>query len=391
VKKQQRQTPKGSSLYRYLLVIAAISAGLWVGRSRSGPDLLPHIHSIFPHASTIDSSNTIHTARTENGEILGWAAEGSASGFGGPLVVVVGIETSGQMAGASVVQHKETPMFFQLAKAPAYFRSLEDRGFETIDFENGIDAVTGATLTTNALASGVKNAVSTIAADRFDVYMPEPERPFEFGFFELAILLLFAAGIGSQYLGNKSRELVRWSTQAAALLIVGFWENSPITLAKITALLSGFFPDIRSNLSLYLLLAGMVLTVLFLGKDIYCLHVCPFGAAQRFINIIGGKRTAIPLWSVKALTHSRDAIVLIAIVAALAAAQPARASYEPFAALFSLKGTTLQWFLLLIMMITSLFIRRPWCHFFCPLRACGRALLDIRHKTMNLGKAGKRV
>jgi hypothetical protein len=315
-------------------------------------------------------------------------AVGSAPGFGGPLVVVVGIETSGQVAGASVVQHKETPMFFQLVRAPDYFRSIEGRGFESIDFDNGIDTVTGATLSTKALASGVKNAVSTIAADRFDVYLPEPERPFEFGIFELAILLLFAAGIGAQYLGKISRELVRWSTQVAALLIVGFWENSPITLAKITTLFSGFFPDIRSNLSLYLLLAGFVLTVLLLGKDIYCLNVCPFGAAQRFINFIGGKRMSLPLWSVKALNTTRNAIVLVAIVAALAAAQPARASYEPFAALFALKATTLQWFLLLIIMITSLIIRRPWCHFFCPMRACERALLDVRQKTLNLGRAG---
>ena len=90
------------------------------------------------------------------------------------------------------------------------------------------------------------------------------------------------------------------------------------------------------------------------------------------------------MWSARFLNRSRNVIVLVAILAALATAQPARASYEPFAALFALKGTTLQWFLLLLILIVSLVVRRPWCHFFCPMRSCERVLLDIRQKGLSL-------
>jgi polyferredoxin len=236
-------------------------------------------------------------------------------------------------------------------------------------------------LSNDALAESVENGVSTIAAEQFDIHIPIPDRPFEFGVFELSIILLFAVGFGARYLRPSFSEGLRWATQVFALLIIGFWENSPITLAKITALLSGYFPDPRANLALYLLIGGFTLSILLLGKDIYCLHVCPFGAAQRFVNAIGGKRLGLPLWSVRLMNQTRNLIVLAAIAAALAQAQPARASYEPFAALFALKGTTLQWFLLLIILIVSFFIRRPWCHYFCPMRSCERALLDIRQKS----------
>jgi len=300
------------------------------------------------------------------------------------MLVAVGIQPNGEITSASVVEHKETPMFFQMVKAPDYFASLSAREFDSIDFEENIDAVTGATLSTEALAASVKDGVTRIAAEQFDVHIPEPARPFEFGLLELAVALLFAIGFGAQYLRKPLREVLRWTTQVAALLIVGFWENSPITLAKITALLFGYFPDPRSNVALYLLIGGFALSVLFLGKDLYCLHVCPFGAAQRFINAIGGKRLSLPLWSVRLMNDTRNLVVLVAIAAALATAQPARASYEPFAALFALKGTTLQWFLLLIILIVSFFIRRPWCHYFCPMRSCERALLDIRQKGTNL-------
>jgi polyferredoxin len=84
------------------------------------------------------------------------------------------------------------------------------------------------------------------------------------------------------------------------------------------------------------------------------------------------------------MNQTRNLIVLVAVAAALARVEPARASYEPFAALFALKGTMLQWVLLLIILIVSLFIRRPWCHYFCPMRSCERALLDVRQKSTHL-------
>jgi len=41
--------------------------------------------------------------------------------------------------------------------------------------------------------------------------------------------------------------------------VLGLWKDSPITLAKIAAFLSGFFPDPRTSLELYLPLAGFLL------------------------------------------------------------------------------------------------------------------------------------
>ncbi len=58
-------------------------------------------------------------------------------------------------------------------------------------------------------------------------------------------------------------------------------------------------------------------------------------------------------------------------------AQPGLAHYEPFAALFVLKGSMLQWFLLLIVLLLSLILNRPWCHFMCPMRTGERVLQDI--------------
>lgn len=384
VTKQPRQKLKGSlALYLFLTLILAFA--LWYGKTRSGPDLWPHIVEIYPGASSYRLSDGVYSVLGGEGELLGWAATGDSRGYGGPLLVVVGIDTTGNVKGTSIVEHKETPLFFRMVRAPNFFTSFTGGSFQSINYDYGdVVGVTGATRSSDAIVDGVRSAVSRVAGEKFGVYYPVPEPPFEFGLFEIIILGLFAAGITAVYLKGPYREILRWVTQVSGLMVIGFWKNSPITVAKITGLLSGYFPNIHSNLSLYLLVAGFAITILLLGRSVYCTHICPFGAAQQLINLVSGKNIRLPSGSARLLTRLRNVIVFGAITAALVAAQPALSSYEPFAALFALRGTILQWLLLLVVLLFSLIVSRPWCNFFCPMRSCERVLQDIRRRSLSL-------
>jgi polyferredoxin len=171
---------------------------------------------------------------------------------------------------------------------------------------------------------------------------------------------------------------MRWVGQLTGLLVLGFWENSPITLAKITAFLSGFLPNPRTALAIYLLLTGFLLTSAVYGRNLYCLYACPFGAAQRVIGVIGGGRLKVPTWVARVMERIRDLVVFLAVFLALVTLQPALASFEPFAALFALHGSTLQWLLLFIVLTASLLIQTPWCNFFCPMRTFEMVVLDTK-------------
>jgi len=160
--------------------------------------------------------------------------------------------------------------------------------------------------------------------------------------------------------------------------VLGFWKNSPITLAKLTGILSGFLPDPRTALAIYFLVAGLLLTSIFYGRNLYCLYACPFGAAQRVIGAIGGFRLMIPPWAVRLMEGTRNVVVFAALFLAFLTLQPALASYEPFAALFALRGSTAQWFLLFIVLTVSLLIQTPWCNFFCPMRTFELVILDAK-------------
>lgn len=86
----------------------------------------------------------------------------------------------------------------------------------------------------------------------------------------------------------------------------------------------------------------------------------------------------LPTWVVRFAERARNLLVFAALFSAFLAVKPALASYEPFAALFSLTGTTLQWLLLFLVLTMSLSISTPWCNLFCPIRTVERVIQDLR-------------
>jgi hypothetical protein len=362
-----------------LAAIVALGGALWFGRTRTAPDLTDSIRQIFPQAATFVEQSGIFRVYDDEDRLIGWVAGGSASGYGGPMLVVTGIDTLGAVAGVEVVEQRETPIFWRMARASDYFTAIAGARFDAVNYDYpDVVGVTGATISSDAVVASIRASVAEVAGEAFDVQLPLPRQPFEFGILEIMILILFVTGIAVHRAGGRARRSIRWACQIAGLLILGFWKDSPITLAKITKLLSGYFPDVRTGLALYLLIGGFVVTTFIYGRNIYCLYACPFGAAQRCVGVIGGKGLKLPAWSVRLMQRLRNVIVFAAVFIALLTLQPALASYEPFAVLFSLRGTTLQWLLLFVVFVVSLTIRNPWCNFFCPMRSAELLLKEIR-------------
>ena len=353
----------------YTFALALLAGALAWGRTRSALELDAPLQRVFPEAASFRIEADVHAAFSSDGTLLGWAGTGRASGYGGPMVLLVGFDTLGLVVGVEVVEQRETPIFWRMVRAPDYFRAVSGFPFRDIsyDYADAV-AVTGATRSSDAIVSSVREAVALVAEEAFDVRIPLPQAPFEFGLLELVILALFALGIVGHKLKGPLRRRVRWAGQITGLLVLGFWKNSPITLAKITTLLSGYFPDVRTGIAIYLLLAGFLLTSVFYGRNLYCLYACPFGAAQRVVGAIGGIRVRVPRWAVRFMGRARNLVVFAALFMAFLTLQPALVGYEPFAALFSMRGTTLQWLLLFVVLVASLVLVTPWCDFFCPMR-----------------------
>ncbi|MFC1555780.1 FMN-binding protein [candidate division KSB1 bacterium] len=368
-----------------LAVVLILIVSFFIGKSRTEFDLIPHLSEVFPDAATFEQTDGIYSAFSEKNELLGWIGTGSASGYGGPLLVITGIDTAGTILGSKVVEHKETPIFIRIARVADYLKSLAGTSFREAEFDyDAVVSVSGATKTANAIEKSIKMSVTNVTGGIFNSPLPIEQKPIEFGLKEIAVVLLFVFGIAAYRAKKPLSRRLRWASQIAGLAILGFWENSPVTLTKLTVFLSGYFPDLHSGIFWYLLIGSFVLTILLLGESTYCTHMCPFGALQRCVGVIGGAKLKLPGWAVRLSGHIRNTIVVTALAAALITVQPGSISYEPFAAVFALQGTLLQWVLLMIVLVLSLLYKNPWCYFLCPMRSFEKALRKIRFSVLQV-------
>lgn len=98
----------------------------------------------------------------------GDAYQGVAKSFGGDLTAMVGVDTSGKITGVQVTDHSDTPGLGTKAMTTDYLsqykgKTLSDLNTEKIKQNNKLDAVTGATISSNGIYNAVKNALKEAA------------------------------------------------------------------------------------------------------------------------------------------------------------------------------------------------------------------------------------
>jgi NosR/NirI family transcriptional regulator, nitrous oxide reductase regulator len=361
------------------VVLATVIIAWIVGAQRTHLDLEPFLREALPGASSFEEVGVEFYAGRRSGDssspIVGYVAVGRASGYGGPMLVAVGINTAGSVRGLSIIDHKETTPFFDKVKARNYPEALVGKNYdESFSLNDDVDAVSGATASLGALLASVRRAVRRIAADALKLpVQPERTAPFQFGFPEALLILLFVSGFltctGSLKGRPGMRKYVRWGTRITGLIFLGFIFAVPLSIVHINSLLAGYWPNCRSHAYWYLLMAGALLPLVFANRDVYCQAVCPFGATQDVLKVIGGRRRALPAKYHAGLRWLQRALAWTLIVLALLCRDPGRFNYEVFGSFFRLTGTTVQLSLLALVLTVSLFLVRPWCSYLCPLRA----------------------
>ncbi len=103
------------------------------------------------------AANIIEVYEANNG--AGYVFTALDKGFGGKMTVMVGISKSGEITGAKVTSHAETPGLGTKAMTPEYLAQYKGQISVTRTDESDktqIDAVTGATITSNAVFRAVE-------------------------------------------------------------------------------------------------------------------------------------------------------------------------------------------------------------------------------------------
>ncbi len=136
------------------------------------------MQSVCPDAVSFEGAKglevEIYKALNESGEVIGCAIPVSAKGYGGDVAVMVGIAFEGETAlgrvtGVEILSHSETPGLGANATNESfrkeYKQDITASGFTVVkdgsgDGDGKIDAITGATITSNAVTNAVNEALS---------------------------------------------------------------------------------------------------------------------------------------------------------------------------------------------------------------------------------------
>jgi electron transport complex protein RnfG len=123
----------------------------------------------YIEAADIEDSEMISEifVGTKDGEIVGYTIKSLPSGYGGEIELLTGISVDGTLQGISILSSSETPGLGANASEPSFSDQFIGKSAESelVVVKSGgsgddeILAITGATITSNAVVSGVNASI----------------------------------------------------------------------------------------------------------------------------------------------------------------------------------------------------------------------------------------
>jgi polyferredoxin len=127
-----------------------------------------------------------------------------------------------------------------------------------------------------------------------------------------------------------------------------------------------------------LALAGIVMLLSVLFGPVFCGWVCPLGTVQEWVGKLGKKlfrrryNHFVPARLDRYLRYSRYGVLLWVLYVTATSGVLVFEAYDPYFALFNFWSTEVTWTALLILslvLLSSIFVERPWCKYACPYGA----------------------
>ena len=178
------------------------------------------------------------------------------------------------------------------------------------------------------------------------------------------ILLIITLSVVTWMVHKKrSRKGVFWIS-IFSLLYFGFYREGCVcsigAIQNVT--LAIFNPGYQIPLTVIAFFVIPLFYTLFYGRT-FCAGVCPLGAIQ---DVLALNPQDLKTWVQKILGLIPFIYLGLAILYAATSSDFIICRYDPFVGIFRLDATFLMFTIGALFLITSVFIARPYCRFFCP-------------------------
>ena len=312
-----------------------------------------------------------YVVKRPNGEtdslVFSTASYGPAIlGYGGRMALAVRVAPGGTVVDLRVIESRETPAY--LARVRPWLTTLAGRD---IGRENWlkIDGVSGATITSDAVVQNLQSAgrefAATVLKASGPAAPPAPQKT-KFDWRVLIFGLLTLLGLISHYAPSRGLRRICLSAMVCG---AGLSLNIQFSLDQVFSLLGLKLPSFGLTLP-FLLCVFIPVLVLLLG-NIYCGHLCPFGALQELIAELRPRRWHTdPPKATWRYTRSLKYLVLAAVLLWFGAnLERGFSSVDPLVTVFSRDCLVTPSLFIASLLALSFFFRRFWCRNLCPAGA----------------------
>ena len=344
------------------------------------PIRIEEVTEHFPSASELIPSST-HPALLDildaNGSKLGQVGRSSPHadqiiGYQGPVDSLLIMETNGTLKAMSIRSSFENQPYADYPNDDAYFASLfTGRSIPQLAdmnlTEEEVEGVSGATMTSMAMAEGIVKTASSWERERLQSL--EAKKPLlnwkarDYG--SLAVILL--AGFVAFTKRGKTK-FFRISLQVLLVCYLGLVNGDILSQALFAGWAQSGVPWERAPILALLSLAALIVPMAS-GKSFYCHQLCPHGAAQQWMRKLKKKPLRLPKKIDKALQFLPAGLLALVVFLAFTGSTHTVAILEPFDAYVWEVAGGITLAIALISLVASAFVPMAYCRYGCPTGA----------------------
>lgn len=228
----------------------------------------------------------------------------------------------------------------------------------------GIEGVSGATMTSMAIARSVKARLQMSSGE----IAARP--PLQLGWRDWGMVAVLALAALMAFGRVEWRHRWRRWYQIALIVYVGFVSGDLLAQQLFAGWARSGIPWSTAP-GLALLAAAAFLVPWATRKPIYCHHICPHGAAQELMGRLRPSRfhVNLPAGVVRGLEFLPPALLLLVVVVAMMAVPLDLAGIEPFDAYLVRAAGWATISVAVVGLIASFFVPQAYCRFGCPTGA----------------------
>jgi NosR/NirI family nitrous oxide reductase transcriptional regulator len=331
---------------------------------------LPSAASLRPDDSARDGLFVLDRAGRELGYVVRTQpACRNIIGYAGTTDALVVLDRDWKILGLKIHASDDTASYVQdIAVDRKFLKKWNGLTWDTaaaLDLKAaGIEGVSGATMTSMAIAQSVK---ARLQLSRDELAAPAS---FRLGWRDLGLLVVLAAAAFMAFGPPAWRHRWKRPYQIVLVVYVGLIAGDLLAMKPLAGWSRAGIPWTTAP-GLVLLTAAALLVPWTTRRPFYCHHVCPHGAAQELLGAIRPRRwqLTLPAGVVRGLEYLPAALLGFTVVIALLALPFDLAGLEPFAAYVVRSAGVATLAVAGLGLVASCFVPQAYCRFGCPTGA----------------------